>query len=333
MTEDTRVVTEPEDDAIVVHDEAAEEKAHEDLVADVTKMLDQSGDELEKTAETGAKPEAGEEKPSKAEEPKGEEPKDEKPAELSDALQARAEGAGISKDLAQHLHETGHLEETLAGFDRALIERFQSKETDGKPERREPAEGREKAPQKEPADQDVPDPDAYDKDLWDEDAHKDLVKRDAHSKRRIDALEATVAELLEERQIAFETRFDGMVDGLGHKDLFGTGQAVPEAKQANRDKLFKAYQGVCLAYDVNPNDCNPEWGKRALAAMFPEEVFKKAQRQTVDRLRDAERKFLSSPKSRGAPPAKEATEEETHQQLVSEVDAYLKKQGVQMSGV
>ena len=108
---------------------------------------------------------------------------------------------------------------------------------------------------------------------------------------------------------------------------------MSKEKQANRDKLFRAYQAICLTHDADPNDCNPEWGKRAMAAMFPEEVFKQAQRQTIDRLRDAEGKFLSSSRSKGSPPDKNATPEEVHDQLVSNVTAYLKKQGVQMSGI
>ena len=56
------------------------------------------------------------------------------------------------------------------------------------------------------------------------------------------------------------------------------------------------------------------------------------QQKTVDRLRDAEGKFISSAKPRGAPPAKDATDDEVHDQLVSNVTSYLKKEGVQMSG-
>ena len=316
MSEENASVTEPEDDATIVHDEAAEETAHDKLVADVTKMLD----------ETPAEAKPDEKEPPK--EPKGDEPAnaaEAESAEMSDELQARAEGAGISKELAQTLHQTGHLEETLAAFDRTLIKRFSTKAED-QPKEAEEAKG--KAPKEPPPEakgqEELLDPEVYD---------EGLVKRDAYHKRRIDALEAQVAELFQERHAAFDKRVDGMIDGLDHEDLFGKGGLAPKDKQANRDKLFKAYQGVCLAYDVDANDCDPQWAKRALAAMFPEEVFKKAQRQTVDRLRDAEGKFLSPSKTKGAPPAKGATEEEVHGQLVSDVTAYLKKQGVQMSGV
>jgi hypothetical protein len=73
--------------------------------------------------------------------------------------------------------------------------------------------------------------------------------------------------------------------------------------------------------------------KRAHAAMYPQEVFKEKQRQTVDRLRDAQGKFLSSSSSKGGPPPKNATDEEVTEQLVSNVTSYLKEQGVEMSGV
>ncbi|MFH0981686.1 MAG: hypothetical protein V2A79_09125 [Planctomycetota bacterium] len=315
-------VTAPVGDATIVHDEAAEEKSNDKLVADVAKMLG-----MDETSETTGEPDKpAEEKPPKAEQPKAEEPKGETPA-WSDELQSRAEGAGLSTELAQHLHQTGHLEETLAAFDRQLIERFQSKETEEKPE--EKPKLRETPPPRKPEASDQEDAAELDPEVYDE----GLVKRDAYHKRRIDALEAQLSELLQERSTAFDKRFDGLVDAMDHEDLFGKGGTVPKDKQANRNKLFRAYTAVCQMHDVDPTECDPQWGKRALAAMFPEEVFKKAQRETVDRLRDAERKFLSPSKPRGAPPAKAATEEEADAQLVSKVTRYLKEQGVQMSGV
>jgi len=319
MSEENKPVTETEDDATVVQDDpvATEEKQDADIVAQVAKMLDQPGDEPEKPADTG---EGESENPSEAETPK-----DETPEPMSQAIQDRVEAAGMSKDLAERLHQSGQLEETLAAFDRTLIERFQSKETETRaPKRRE-----EKPPKEEPKAEDPDELPDLDPDVYDE----ELVKRDAHHKRRIDALEAQLAELVEERQHQFDVRFDKMVDGMGYEQLFGKGESVADDKQANRETLFRAYCKVCQLYDADPHECDVRWAERATAAMFPEEVFKQAQRQTVDRLRDAEGKFLTSSKPKGAPPAKDATDEEVHDQLVSDVTSYLKKQGVQMSGV
>lgn len=323
--EQPKAATEPADDATVIHDEISEEKSNDELVSSVAKMLnrDDTGEPIAESTEAPASDKPGEKEPPKAEEPEGETPA------LSDDLHARAESAGLSKELAERLHQTGHLEETLAAFDRTLIERFQSHETEDTteetPDRRE-TPPKDVSPKEPESKEDVPD---LDPDIYDE----ELVKRDAYHKQRIDALEAHVKELVQERQSAFDRKFDGMVDELGHDDLFGKGRTVPKDKQTNRDKLYRAYEAVCQMHDVDPNDCDPQWGERALAAMFPEDVFKQAQRQTVDRLRDAEGKFLSSSAPKGAPPAKDATPEEAHGQLVSNVASYLKKKGVEMSGV
>ncbi len=314
MSEENAAVAEPVDDATIVNDEINEEQTNDKLVADVAKMLGR-----DETGEITGAPE----KP--ADEPPAEEPQREIPA-LSEELQARAEGAGLTKELAHSLHQSGQLEETLAAFDRKMIERFQSRETEQPKEK--PAR-QEHSPPEEPKAKDYEEVPDLDPETYDE----ALVKRDAYHKRRIDALEAKVAELLEDRKTDFDSRFDGMIDGLDCEELFGKGENVPPDKQANRDKLFKAYKAVCQMHDVDPRRCDVKWGKRALAAMFPEEVFTNAQKRTVARLRDAEGKFLHSSNTGGGPPAKAMTDAESHSQLVSKVASYLKKQGVQMSGV
>ncbi len=317
MSEENEAVTEPEDDAVVVNDDpvVAEEKAHDELVADVTKLIEpEQGEPKQEEASAG---ETGED------EEKKEPSKDDEPGELSQGLLARAESAGISTELAERLNQSGQLEETLSAFDRRMIDYVQTKDkktdSEDKPKSEERRE-QEPPPKVDQADVSALNPEDYD---------EEIVKRDAYHQQRIDALEARISELFGQQQSAFDKRFDSVIDGLGHDDLFGKGDSPSEDKQANRDTLFKAYNAVCLAYDVDPTDCKPEWVQRALGAMFPKEVFKQAQRQAVDRLRDAQGKFLSKPGSSGGPPAKQATAEEAHEQLVSKVGAYLKEQGAQ----
>jgi len=333
MSEENTNVTEPEDDAALVHDEAAEEKAHDELVADMTKLLEkeQPGQKPEESAgETGEG--AKDEKPSEDAKPKDEKPDDSAPAELSQDIQTRAEAVGISNELAERLHQSGQLEEVVAMSDRRMIEYVQAQSKDETKDT--PKERREQQPPPQEDQEDVPD---LDQDLWEEDAYKDLVKRDVYHQRRIDALGAQVDELLQERHAGFDEWFDGAVNELDRNDLFGKGTVLPGDKQGNRDTLFQAYKAVCLVYDVDPNVRDKQMAEFAFKAKFPKEVEKqiekKAQKQTLDRLRDSEGKFLSSSKSKGGPPPKAATDEEAHDQLVSDVTAYLKEQGVQMSGV
>lgn len=309
MSEDKSPVVEPKDDATVVHDEHDEEKAHADLVANVSKRLgrDEYGEPTVSKSDETPPSEAKEADDSKAQDEK----KDEQKPVLSKDTLERAEKAGLSQALAESLHQSGQLDQTLAAFDRVLVERFQSTETE-KPKRRDAEPSQEDAK----AEDDVPD---LDPDVYDE----EIVKRDKFHKQRIDQLEAKLGELLQERQEAFDNWFDGTLTELGY-DI---------ADEDKCQKTFKAYQGICQAHGIDPSSRNQQMVERAHAAMFPDEVTKKAQQQTVDRLRDAEGKFLSSSKPKGAPPSKDATDEEVHDQLVSNVTSYLRKRGVQMSGM
>ena len=304
------VVAEPKlpvDEAIVVHDDpvASEEKVHEDLVAAVTKKLDKEAGE---TKQPGPDPE----KPAKAEKPPQGEGEKGKVEGLSQELQSRVKGAGLTDDLAERLRQSGQLEETLAAFDRSMIQYVQSKESTEE----EPPKEKGQREKPRPTDEEVP---ALDPDVYDE----DLVKRDAYQQSRIDALEARLEELMEGQQGGFDEWFDGILTDLG----------VDTADNEKCQEVFKAYGAMCNAFGANYNARDKAMVQRAYAAMYPQDVFKQQQRQTVDRLRDAQGKFLTSSISKGGPPPKGATDDEVHEQLVSNVGAYLKEQGVQMSGV
>jgi hypothetical protein len=299
---DENTSVEPEDDAVVVQDEVGnDEKAHEELVGKVATMLnrDEWGDE--RTEDETPVSDSADEKPSA---------KDEKPA-LDKEVLARAEAAGLNKDLAKALSQSGQLEETLAAFDRKLVERIQSDTTEKQSNQREDSPPE----QTEEDHSDIPelDPDVYD---------EEIIKRDKFHKDRIDRLESQLNELIQEKQAAFDDWFDGTLQDLGY-DL---------ADEDKCQKTFKAYEGICKAMGVAPEKQDAAMVQRAHAAMFPEEANKQSQKQTVKRLKDAEGKFLSSSKPKGEPPARERTDEEVHGELVSNVKAYLKKQGVEMSG-
>ena len=313
MSVGTDTVTKPVDDAKIVNEDpvASEEKAHDDLVADVAKLLEQpDGEPSEKPGEElpPEKPPKGEGEKEKAEEPANAE------GSLSQDLQTRVKGSGLSEDLARQLHQSGQLEETLAAFDRSMIEYVQSK-ADPKGEAKDPPKAEAKDPPKA-EDQEVPvlDPDVYD---------EDLVKRDAYQQKRIDALESQIQGLVDQQQGGFDEWFDGTLTDLG----FDT------SDDEKCQSVFKAFGAMCDAFGKDFNSRDKAMVERAYAAMYPQDVFKQKQQQTVDRLRDASGKFLSSSKSQGGPPPKGATSEEVQEHLISNVSAYLKEQGVEMSGV
>ena len=308
MSAETETVTKPVDEAIVVHDQPVDqEKAHDDLVADVTKLLDKAGE----TPEPDTKPDTTSETPPKGEEPAKAEGEKEEGPELAKELQSRVKEAGLPEGLAERLNQAGQLEETLAAFDRSMIERSQAKT---KP-KEEPLKAEKTGEETPPSSEEVP---ALDPDVYDE----DLVKRDNYQQKRIGDLESKLQGLIEQQSDGFDEWFDGTLTDLG----------CNSTDEEKCQEVFKAYGAVCDAFGKDPSARDKVMVERAYAAMYPQDVFKQNQQQTVDRLRDVSGKFLSSPKTKGAPPSKGATEEERHDTLVSNVGTYLKEQGVEMSG-
>lgn len=333
MSEDTTATATTEnidDETTVVVDAASDEqRGHEELVANVAKLLeppDYKDDKSEKS-----EPPAEAEEPTTAEDTAKDGAAKDGESELqqeglSEDLQARAKGIGLSDDLTQRLHQSNQLEETLAAFDRRMIEYIQSKEKESDNEPVKDEVRREQVTQQPPSksnDNDVPtlDPNVYD---------EDLVKRDAYQQQRIDSLQqelegmrSQMQELIDAQYGGFDEWFDEILTDLG----------VDTNDNDKCQSVFKAYGAICDAFGKGVNDRDKSMVERAHAAMYPQDVFKQKQRQTVDRLRDAQGKFLSKSQSKGGPPPKDATDEEVHEHLVSKVTTYLKEQGVQMSGV
>ena len=75
------------------------------------------------------------------------------------------------------------------------------------------------------------------RDLYDEDLKEDLVEEFTALRDHYDSrLKALESRLLETEAMAEEERFDGLVDSLGHADLFGkTGEETPKELQRRRD--------------------------------------------------------------------------------------------------
>lgn len=314
----------PGDDATIVNDDPGDAKAeenHRELVRDVEKLLDKG----EAKGRKGGRGEGDEEHetPAEGREAQGEGAMSKEEAgKLSQDLLSRADAAGFGKELAERLHQGGLLEESLAAFDRKLIEQGKPgddpKAPPGQPDpppRTPPREGQD--------DDQIPPP------LSEEVYEEPLVRRDAFFQKRIGELEARIEQMTQSRAGPTSEWFTERVGRLGNKQLFGNGDVTEGSEQANnRAKLREGYEQLCRANGLDPAGRHSDLLDRAYPAMFPNEVFKQAQRETVDRLRDAQGRFLSSPRSSSqGPPARysQMTEDERHADLVAEVDAYLKK--------
>jgi hypothetical protein len=307
MSEDTQVLTEPTespDDVTLVHDPvAADKKAEEKAVEDITQILNRT------TAGDEAKAEPDEE-PPEAEEPKDEEPAEE--VSLNEELQSRAEEAGIDKDLAEATHQAGVLEKLLTAFDRTMVERFQSEKT----EKADKTPARKRQETEPPQEEDVPelDPEYH---------NEDLLKRDAHHKRRIDELASLVDELIQERDLAFTRKFDSALDEIDRTDL----------SRAERAQVSEVYETMCRIFNKDVGDLDLGMIRRAantlrtnndLDPKVEAEIRKDERKRTITdmRKRDDGGRFLPSTKP-AAPPKRRLTEAESDQKTVGTIAEIL----------
>ena len=303
-------------DVTVVDDVAVAEEAEKrdaELLARVEKIMDGSVKPADKTKHSGGVDDSSAEGVV------------EKPVELIQALRDRAGEAGIPEDLAQRLHQSGLLEESLAAFDRQSIERARGSKQDLKepPKKKEEPKGSDRGGEGD----ELP---ALDPELFDE----ALVKRDETYRKQLSELRAQVAQLsqrsdvtTQQRDGKFQQWFAENVKGLGNAKLFGDGEIAKDSSEhKNRQSLCDGYERICEARGVDPYDCHVELLKRAYPALFPTEVFKDAQRETVQRLRDAEGKFIQPTRSSGSPPSKKReTQEERDEALVKKVEGIMKR--------
>ena len=318
---------EPEDDAVVVTDEARA-KNREELVKKVQKVLARPPKEKKGKAKA-PKQQAGSDEKAAAEEVAD----TDKPEELSQAVKDRAKEAGISEELAGRLHQSGLLDESLAAFDRLVIERFTASQAE--PETTpEPKRDEQKPP---PAVKDQARHGAELEPLDADEYGEELAKRDRIMRGQIAELTAQVQQLTQhagntqDRATAdFEDWFEAEVAGLGNEELFGSGsiESLPQQSplRQNRETLMRAYLGVCQGFRMDPMKRHKQAVERALNAMFSKDIVKQAQRKTVDRLRSAEGQFVSPARSGGEMPEarKAQTPEERRAALVADVASYLK---------
>ena len=319
---DVAVVDEPlKDDAVVVEDqldsEEVEEREHSRQVAEVERIL-------AKTPETDV---------GKTDEPSGEPKEKSKPAEdsttpdeITQELLDRATFVGFDEDYSKRLHEAGLLEESLVAFAGRLIDSVKPEENpaataDDKGAKIPPLPNQQQTETGNAGDPKAPPP--LDADVYDE----LLAQRDKYHEDRINQLEAQIAQMqmitgdvVQQKGKQFEGWFDQQIDGLGNEDLFGKGSindlAADSEQYKHRQKLFHGYARACIAQGIDPQKMEPNAFALAYPFIFKNDVIKTTQRKTIDRIRDAQGRFMNPTRtSSGGPPAKS--------QQVSEEEAYL----------
>lgn len=202
---------------------------------------------------------------------------------LTDELKAEAAAYGVEESEIADFASREELERALRLFDKSALaagrKALAEQEAQAGQGRTRNEKGRfEKAPQT------APEPDgktpegryeiALDKDVYDEAIVSEFARLRDHYESRLEALEGRFGEA-EAR--AEEQRFDGLVDSLGHADLFGkTGRETDQELQRRKDLhvAVKAQQ-IGLAQLGRPTDMNESLVDRVTRMVFAEDLGRK----------------------------------------------------------
>jgi len=195
---------------------------------------------------------------------------------LDDGLKAEVAAYGIDEKELADFSSREELERALRFFDRSAQEAGRKALVDG--DKGKDAQGQEADPLKEEAAKSEPREGRYevslDKDAYEEDLIGEFTKLRDHYESRIDALE----ERFTEADVKAEERmFDGLVDSLGHADLFGkTGKENSKQLQRRQDLIVavKAQQ-IGLEALGRGVDLDQSLVNRVARMVFTEDLSKK----------------------------------------------------------
>lgn len=261
--------------------ELTAESTHEDITAAVDDII-QSRSASEKTdgqaiaeeRDTPVGDMTAEDDSGKSKEPTEEESGEAEDREwLDDKLKADVAAYGIDEKELEEFSSREEVERALRIFDKTALDagrkamaeekdrdnqgRFAKKEPEAK---KESTDGRYEI--------------NLDKDVYDEGLVSEFTRMRDHYEDRIDALET---RFVEADSRAEEERFDGLIDNLGHADLFGKSGKETTKELQRRQDLFIAVkaQQIGLQQLGRPVDLDESLINRVARMVFAEELGKK----------------------------------------------------------
>ena len=257
------------------------ESTHEDIEAAVDSIIESRKGDGALIAEERDKPTGD----LTAEEPASEEPEDtaesgEDAGErswLDDDLKAEIAAYGLSEDELADFSSREELERAMRLFDKTALEAGRKAQAEGEKSPKRGEDGRFQKGETEEAEP-VKSETGYqiqlDRDLYDEDLVNELTRMRDHYESRVSALEARQAENDAKAEVLL---FDGLVDQMGHADLFGTSGKETAKQLERRQSLYDAAKAHVLGMKVMGRDVELDQSlvQRVARMAFAEDFSKK----------------------------------------------------------
>lgn len=212
---------------------------------------------------------------------------------LDDDLKSEVSAYGISEEALADFTSREEVERAMRFFDRSALEAGRKALADGKAEgeakgatrddkgRFVKSETEKAEPEKTPE----PKPGGYepklDKSIYDDEIVNEFTRMRDHYESRLEAFKQQL-DTLGERfaqadALAEEQRFDGLVDALGHTDLFGKTAHENEKQLQRRKDLYENVKALIIGQETlgRPTEMSESLINRVAKMVFAEELGKK----------------------------------------------------------
>ncbi len=149
---------------------------------------------------------------------------------------------------------------------------------------------------------------SLDKDIYDEDLVNELARMRDHYESRLSAIESRI---LEADAKAYEQQFDGLVDSLGHADLFGTTGKENAKQLQRRQDLHVAVRAQQLGLQAMGRsvDLDQSLVNRVIRMVFAEDIAKKELKAKTRKISQQSNSRLGGGVTRPSGPAETVRDE------------------------
>ncbi len=258
--------------------ELSDESTHEEIVQKIDEVVAER-DDAEKLAAASDKV-TGTIEETNAEEETGEIAKEETDDSgdwLDDELKAEVAAYGIDEEELADFSSREELDKALRLFDRSALEKGRKALSEKGSEQEEKTDVDEKPETKAGYEVNL------DKEAYDEDLIGEFTRMRDYYEDRVASLESRFAEV---DAVAEEQRFDGIVDNLGHADLFGKSGKETKKETERREDLMVAVKAQQIGLEAlgRPVDLNESLVNRVAKMVFAEELGKKERKNLTRKI-------------------------------------------------
>lgn len=227
---------------------------------------------------------------------------------LDDDLKAELATYGINEKELGDFASREDLERAMRLFDKTALEAGRKAMAEGETPTRDDKGRFQKKDEPEPEPKEGQYEIQLDKDIYDEDLVNELTRMRDHYETRLGALEQRLAQ---QDAKADEQLFDGIVDTLGHGDLFGTTGKENAKQLQRRQDLHVAVKAQQIGLKVMGRDVDLDKSlvDRVVRMVFAEDIGKKELKARTSKVFKQHNSKMGGGATRPSDPAESLREE------------------------